>query len=100
MELKWVLDILFFQISIDISAPIAGVVFDAEPGQVDRDFQISSDIHTSWTGFFDKESGIKQYDLVLDSTCQTADQLIHHPNVIIFIFLFIIVFLLCAFVRI
>ena len=70
------------QITVDITAPEPGAVTDAEPGQTDKDFQSSSTVHASWTGFFDQESGIKKYEVIFGSECATADDFVAEQDTV------------------
>ena len=61
-----------FQITVDTSPPLPGHVFDSEPGSRDVDYQSSLQLHASWHGFFDRESGIKQYKYGVHTDCLAA----------------------------
>ncbi|XP_019633113.1 PREDICTED: uncharacterized protein LOC109476570 [Branchiostoma belcheri] len=60
------------QITIDISPPETGHVTDNYAGQTDIDFQSDANMHFSWEGFFDHESGIISYQVFFDTRCGTA----------------------------
>ena len=62
--------ILYSQITIDVSPPVAGVVHDGIPESNDIDFQDDLNLHIFWDGFFDKESGVKFYKYAFDSECR------------------------------
>ena len=63
---------LYFQITIDTSAPVAGVVHDG-PGWEDIDYQQSLDVRANWHNFFDRESGIILYQYGVALHCLTLD---------------------------
>ncbi|CAH1250571.1 Hypp8876 [Branchiostoma lanceolatum] len=60
------------QISVDISPPETGHVIDNYAGQTDVDFQSDGEMHFSWEGFFDHESGVRSYQVFFDTRCGTA----------------------------
>ena len=39
------------------------------PEDDDVDFQQDNTIHVHWDGFFDKESGVKFYEVIFDTKC-------------------------------
>ncbi|XP_071964161.1 uncharacterized protein [Antedon mediterranea] len=59
------------KITIDTSNPHPGTVFEGLPGENDIDFQQVLQIDAHWSGFFDKESGIKYYKYGISSRCLT-----------------------------
>ena len=63
---------LFPQITVDMTAPLPGVVSDSEQSEPDVDFQQGSTQHASWQGFFDRESGIMFYQFAFSDHCLTA----------------------------
>ena len=60
-----------FQITVDTTAPHTGEVFDSEPDQSDADYQSSSTVYAHWTGFFDRESGVREYKYAIYTACLT-----------------------------
>ncbi|XP_038062737.1 uncharacterized protein LOC119733220 [Patiria miniata] len=60
------------KITVDASAPQAGVVHDGIPGSNEIDYQEGSDLSAHWEGFFDKESGVKFYQYLFDDSCRTG----------------------------
>ena len=68
-------------------------MYDAEPGQIDRDFQHSTTIHSSWNGFFDQESGILKYEIIIDTVCRSADDFTLQSNVRIYVYMNIFMYL-------
>eukprot|EP00058_Branchiostoma_floridae_P022359 XP_002607849.1 hypothetical protein BRAFLDRAFT_117284 [Branchiostoma floridae] len=60
------------QITIDISPPEPGHVTDNYAGQTDMDFQSDPNMHFSWEGFFDHESGVRSYQVFFDTRCGIA----------------------------
>ncbi|XP_022103276.1 uncharacterized protein LOC110986013 isoform X2 [Acanthaster planci] len=61
------------KVSVDTSAPQAGVVHDGIRGSNEVDFQEGNDLSAHWEGFFDKESGIKFYQYLFDKSCWTGN---------------------------
>ncbi|XP_038057739.1 uncharacterized protein LOC119729229 [Patiria miniata] len=61
------------KITVDASAPQAGVVHDGIPGSSEVDYQEGSDLSAHWEGFFDKESGVKFYQYLFDYSCRTGN---------------------------
>ena len=57
------------QITIDTTPPTVGSVIDALPGQTDKDYQSSDRLDFSWSGFFDRESGIMWYKYAVSDEC-------------------------------
>ncbi|XP_078597675.1 uncharacterized protein LOC144873854 [Branchiostoma floridae x Branchiostoma japonicum] len=57
------------QITVDISPPEPGHVSDNYAGQADIDFQSDPNMHFSWEGFFDHESGVRSYQVFFGSRC-------------------------------
>ncbi|XP_038050879.1 uncharacterized protein LOC119724031 [Patiria miniata] len=57
------------KVTIDTSAPQAGVVHDGLRGSNEVDFQEGNDLSAHWEGFFDKESGVKFYQYLFDKFC-------------------------------
>ncbi|XP_038050540.1 uncharacterized protein LOC119723761 [Patiria miniata] len=57
------------KVTIDTSAPQAGVVHDGIRGSNEVDFQEGNDLSAHWEGFFDKESGVKFYQYLFDNSC-------------------------------
>ncbi|XP_066283040.1 uncharacterized protein [Branchiostoma lanceolatum] len=51
------------QITVDISPPEPGHVIDNYAGQPDMNFQSDPNMHFSWEGFFDHESGVRSYQV-------------------------------------
>ncbi|XP_022107048.1 uncharacterized protein LOC110988105 [Acanthaster planci] len=57
------------RVTVDTSAPQAGVVYDGILGSNEVDFQEGNDLSAHWEGFFDKESGVKFYQYLFDTSC-------------------------------
>ncbi|XP_035676037.1 uncharacterized protein LOC118415485 [Branchiostoma floridae] len=57
------------QITVDISPPEPGHVSDNYAGQADIDFQSDPNMHFSWEGFFDHESGVRSYQVFFGTRC-------------------------------
>ncbi|XP_022103295.1 uncharacterized protein LOC110986023 [Acanthaster planci] len=57
------------RVTVDTSAPQAGVVHDGIRGSNEVDFQEGSDLSAHWEGFFDKESGVKFYQYLFATSC-------------------------------
>eukprot|EP00058_Branchiostoma_floridae_P022361 XP_002607851.1 hypothetical protein BRAFLDRAFT_117282 [Branchiostoma floridae] len=57
------------QITVDISPPEPGHVIDNYAGQADIDFQSDPNMHFSWEGFFDHESGVRSYQVFFGTRC-------------------------------
>ncbi|XP_022102003.1 uncharacterized protein LOC110985345 [Acanthaster planci] len=57
------------KVTVDTSAPQAGVVHDGIRGSNEVDFQEGSILSAHWEGFFDRESGVKFYQYLFDSSC-------------------------------
>ena len=69
-------DILLLQVTIDISPPHAGTVFDSLSGSPDLDFQPSFIHQAHWSGFLDKESGVMFYQYGFSERCIPADEFV------------------------
>ena len=63
-----------FQVTVDVSPPVAGAVHDGLPGSNERDYQEEMDLNAYWDGFFDKESGVMFYRYVFDSRCWNNEE--------------------------
>uniref|UniRef100_A0A1I8G1H5 Alpha-L-rhamnosidase n=2 Tax=Macrostomum lignano TaxID=282301 RepID=A0A1I8G1H5_9PLAT len=64
------------KISIDLSAPHPGHVFDGAPGSEEEvDFQSGRLLRAHWSGFFDPESGIRMYRYGFGASCLSESQL-------------------------
>ena len=61
--------ILFFQITIDISPPVAGTVHEGAQGEPEIDFQQEKTVKVHWNDFFDRESGIWMYRYGYGAEC-------------------------------
>ncbi|XP_041351011.1 uncharacterized protein LOC121369994 [Gigantopelta aegis] len=59
-----------FQITIDSSPPLGGIVHDGPTGESERDYQISKTLFANWEGFFDKESGVAFYQYLFGTSCK------------------------------
>ncbi|CAH1787741.1 unnamed protein product [Owenia fusiformis] len=57
------------KISIDTSPPHTGIVYDGLAGNPEIDFQQDFTIHAGWTGFFDRESGVRFYQYGFSNSC-------------------------------
>ncbi|KAI6660214.1 hypothetical protein LOD99_10450, partial [Oopsacas minuta] len=55
-------------------------VSDSEVGQDDIDYQSDSLLHVSWTGFFDRESGVYFYLYGYSDSCLTTDVFVLFDN--------------------
>ena len=64
--------IFLFQITVDSTPPVAGVVQDG-PGDTDIDYQQSLTLHANWHNFFDRESTISFYQYAFAEECLGAD---------------------------
>ncbi|XP_041351012.1 uncharacterized protein LOC121369995 [Gigantopelta aegis] len=60
---------LDFQITIDSSPPLGGIVHDGPAGESERDYQISKTLFANWEGYFDKESGVAFYQYLFGTSC-------------------------------
>ncbi|PAA58273.1 hypothetical protein BOX15_Mlig000537g3, partial [Macrostomum lignano] len=68
------------KISIDLSAPHPGHVFDGAPGDEEVDFQNGRHLTAHWSGFFDPESGVRMYRYGFGVSCQSESQLIQETT--------------------
>ena len=78
----------FFQITIDISPPHAGVVHDGLKGNPEIDYQQGMVLEAYWDQFFDRESGVFFYQYIVGTSCadkNNFDLNQTHPDVSIYI---------------
>jgi hypothetical protein len=61
-----------FKMTIDMTPPQTGAVFDSKLGSKDIDYQSASTYHFHWDGFFDPETDVVIYQYIVDKTCSTA----------------------------
>ncbi|XP_033124572.1 uncharacterized protein LOC117122905, partial [Anneissia japonica] len=61
------------KVSVDTSPPHDGAVYDGSPGENEIDFQQELQVAAHWSGFFDKESGIKYYKYGFSDRCLSID---------------------------
>jgi hypothetical protein len=73
-------EIFYIQITVDNTPPIAGVVYEGKPGDDDIDYQSDFKIDVSWSGFFDKESGIKLYRYSVGNKCKLLEEFINESD--------------------
>ncbi|XP_071954211.1 uncharacterized protein [Antedon mediterranea] len=71
------------KITIDTSPPHEGTVSEGISGENEIDFQQELKINAHWSGFFDKESGIKYYKYGISDNCLTIDDF-YNTNMTIF----------------
>lgn len=60
------------RISVDTSPPHAGFVMDGPVGQDEVDYQQGMTLQAHWSGFFDRESGVRFYQYGFSSECLTS----------------------------
>ena len=60
------------QITVDLSPPHPGQVHDGMSGSPEVDYQADTELHAHWSGFFDRESGVKYYQYAFDTACVAA----------------------------
>ena len=62
-----------FKITIDMTPPQTGAVFDSMLGSDDLDYQSAFTYHFHWDGFFDPETDVVMYQYIVDKTCAIAE---------------------------
>lgn len=65
------------EILVDISPPVAGAVNDGELDMPEVDYLNSDKWAAYWRGFYDHESGIRQYRVAIATACIDGDRLIN-----------------------
>ncbi|XP_061189002.1 uncharacterized protein LOC133197151 [Saccostrea echinata] len=60
------------RISIDTSPPHTGFVMDGSVGQKEVDYQQGLTLQAHWSGFFDRESGVRFYQYGFSTECLTS----------------------------
>ena len=57
---------------MDLTPPHPGQVHDGVSGSPEVDYQARTQLHAHWSGFFDRESGVKFYQYAFHTSCLEA----------------------------
>ncbi|CAC5386466.1 unnamed protein product [Mytilus coruscus] len=77
--------VLTRKITVDISPPHPGAVYDGQQGNPEIDYQQGMDLHSYWDQFFDRESGVFFYQYIVNTTCADKTDFVldgSNPNIV------------------